>query len=190
MTTLEQYIQSYFGIIQLQHLTTVSAYFKPVSLQKGDYFQQSGKRCTQLAFVQSGLLRIFAETDDREVTQWISTQGYFVTDLTGFMFDQPGRWHIQALTDTALHVIEKVDYRQLASRIPEWRAFEQIFMAKCFIMMEDRIFNLLSMSAAERYQLFFEHNPELFNEVPLQYIASMLGMTPETFSRIRKKRTG
>lgn len=60
-------------------------------------------------------------------------------------------------------------------------------MAKCFTMMEDRIFAHLSMTAEERYQLFFEQNKELFQQVPLQYIASMLGMTPETFSRVRKK---
>jgi len=53
--------------------------------------------------------------------------------------------------------------------------------------MEDRIFTHLSMSAAERYAFFFEQHKELFNQVPLQYIASILGMTPETFSRIRKK---
>ena len=64
---------------------------------------------------------------------------------------------------------------------------EKLFIVRCFSMMEDRIFSHLSMSAEERYNLFFESNRELFNQVPLQYIASMLGMSPETFSRIRKK---
>lgn len=56
-------------------------------------------------------------------------------------------------------------------------------------MIEDRIFSHLSMTAEERYDLYFEHNRALFNQVPLQYIASVLGMTPETFSRIRKRQT-
>ncbi|HEY5823130.1 MAG TPA: cyclic nucleotide-binding protein, partial [Cyclobacteriaceae bacterium] len=64
---------------------------------------------------------------------------------------------------------------------------EKLFMVRCFSIMEDRIFGHLSMSAEERYQFFFNQNKELFNQVPLQYLASMLGMTPETFSRIRKK---
>jgi len=55
-------------------------------------------------------------------------------------------------------------------------------------MLEDRIFSHLSMSAEERYNLFFESNKELFNQVPLQFIASMLGMKPETLSRIRKRK--
>ncbi|WP_229239031.1 hypothetical protein [Emticicia sp. C21] len=62
-----------------------------------------------------------------------------------------------------------------------------MFIAKCFTMLEDRIFSHLSMTAEERYNFFFQNNKELFNQVPLQYIASMLGMTPETFSRIRRK---
>ncbi len=61
-------------------------------------------------------------------------------------------------------------------------------MASCFIQLEDRIFSHLSLNAEERYHQFFENNKELFNQVPLQYLASMLGMSPETFSRIRNKK--
>lgn len=71
--------------------------------------------------------------------------------------------------------------------VPSWHELEKLFIAKCFTILENRIFSHLSMTAEERYNNFSEHNKELFNQVPLQYIASMLGMTPETFSRIRKK---
>jgi hypothetical protein len=60
-------------------------------------------------------------------------------------------------------------------------------MGKCFVMLENRVFDLISMPAEERYQKLFDQNRKLFNQVPLQYLASMLGMTPETFSRIRRK---
>jgi hypothetical protein len=65
---------------------------------------------------------------------------------------------------------------------------EKQFITSCFVAIEDRIFQHLSLSAEERYDELFEQNKELFNHVPLQYIASMLGMTPETFSRIRSKK--
>jgi len=64
---------------------------------------------------------------------------------------------------------------------------EKLFIAKCFITLETRVFHQLSMSAEQRVLNLFEINPEIFLRVPLQYIASMLGMTPETMSRIRKK---
>jgi CRP/FNR family transcriptional regulator, anaerobic regulatory protein len=66
---------------------------------------------------------------------------------------------------------------------------EKLFLVRCFTLLEDRIFSQLSLTAEERYQDFFGKNQALFNQVPLQYIASMLGMTAQTLSRIRKKAT-
>jgi CRP-like cAMP-binding protein len=140
-----------------------------------------------LSFIESGLLRIYSISDGKEVTQWISTKGYFVTDLSSLLFESPARWTIQALTDVDLFTIQREDYRRIGTLVPKWHELEKLFIAKCFTFLEDRIFSHLSMTAEERYQLFFENNKDLFNQVPLQYIASMLGMTPETFSRIRKK---
>jgi hypothetical protein len=71
--------------------------------------------------------------------------------------------------------------------VPLWYELEKMFLIRCFTFIEERIMSHLSMTAEERYHFFFENNKELFNQVPLHYIASMLGMTPETFSRIRKK---
>lgn len=132
-------------------------------------------------------MRIFTTTDDKEVTQWISTQGYFVTDLSSLLFKNPARWTIQALTDSVLYTINREDYKKIGNLIPKWHELEKLFIGKCFAMLEDRIFSHLSMTAEERNEYFFENNKNLFIQVPLQYIASMLGMTPETFSRIRKK---
>ncbi|MFN8349259.1 MAG: Crp/Fnr family transcriptional regulator [Spirosomataceae bacterium] len=186
MTDLEKYIQSYFGISQ-EDLVTVGALFKHQTLKKGDFFLKTGHVCNKLSFIQSGLLRVYVQTPDKEVTQWISTQGYFIADLASLIFNTPARWTIQALTDAEIYTINSQDYNRIGKLIPKWHELEKLFIARCFTILEDRIFTHLSMTAEERYQFFFERNKELFNQVPLQYIASMLGMTPETFSRIRKK---
>lgn len=91
MTELELSIKSYFGIIDPEELSSIASLFQLELLKKGDYFLNTNKECDRLSFVQSGFLRIFFETEDREITQWISTKGYFVTDLSGFIFDQPAR---------------------------------------------------------------------------------------------------
>jgi CRP/FNR family transcriptional regulator, anaerobic regulatory protein len=187
MSLLEQSIHNYFGLMQSEDLQTVSALFHTHEMKKGDYFLKSGKACDKLSFIQNGLLRIYTLQDGKEVTQWISSPGYFVTDLSSLMFDTPARWNIQALTDCSLFTIDKADYKNIGKLIPGWHELEKLFIAKCFTILEDRIHSHLSMSAEERYAYFFERNKELFNQVPLQYIASMLGMTPETFSRIRRK---
>jgi CRP/FNR family transcriptional regulator, anaerobic regulatory protein len=187
MNELEQNIKTYFGVIQLDELELISSLFKLTTIEKGDFFLKTGRMCDKLSFIKSGYLRIFTTTEDKEVTQWISTQGYFVTDLSSLLFENPARWTIQALTDSVLYTINREDYKKIGNLVPKWHELEKLFIGKCFAMLEDRIFSHLSMTAEERYEYFFENNKDLFNQVPLQYIASMLGMTPETFSRIRKK---
>jgi CRP-like cAMP-binding protein len=188
MTPLEQHIKSYFGIRE-EELKQVASLFFEQQLSKSHFFLKTGHVCDKLSFVKSGMVRIYVSTEDKEVTQWISTPGYFVTDLASLVFGTPARWTIQTLSDTELYTISRSDYLKIGKIVPQWFELEKLFITKCFIMLEDRIFSHLSMSAEERYEAFFQHNKELFNRVPLQYIASMLGMTPETFSRIRKKLT-
>lgn len=186
MTELEKYIQTYFGVNK-DDLRAISSYFKPLSLKKGEYFLKKGNQSDRLGFVQSGIIREFVLIDDKEVTKWISTKGYFVVDLSSFVFQQTARWNIQALTDCELYVISSNDYHKIGHVIPRWTELEKLFIAKCFTVLEDRILQHLSMTAEERYNQLFNFNKELFNQVPLQYLASMLGMTPETLSRLRKK---
>lgn len=186
MSQLEQNIQNHFGVLQQEDLRTISSLFHLTTLKKGDLFLKSGTPCEKLSFVETGILRFFVPTEDKEVTQWISTQG-FVTDLSSLLFETPGRFTVQALTDCTLYTITKDDYKKIGNLVPKWHELEKLFIAKCFVTLEDRILSHLSMSAEERYDYFFQHNKDLFNQVPLQYIASLLGMTAETFSRIRKK---
>jgi CRP-like cAMP-binding protein len=186
MTELEKYIQTYFGVSN-NDLTAISAFFKPKTLNKGDYFLKTGKYSDKLGFVQTGIVREYVYMDGKEITKWISTKGYFVVDLASFVFNQPARWNIQAFSDCDLFVIDRSDYQKIGQAIPRWAELEKLFIAKCFTVLEDRVLQHLALSAEERYEQLFSFNRELFNQVPLQYLASMLGMTPETFSRIRKK---
>jgi CRP-like cAMP-binding protein len=186
MSELELYIKSYFGIEE-KDLNTIASLFKTETLKKGDYYLKTGMYCDKLSFIKSGLLRIYIQAEDKEITQWISSTGYFITDLSSLTFRQAARWNIHALIDTELYTIAANDYHNIGKMVPKWHELEKLFLAKCFSTLEDRIMSHLSMTAEERYHRFQKSNPELFQQVPLQYIASMLGMTPETFSRIRKK---
>jgi CRP-like cAMP-binding protein len=186
MTELENYIHTYFGVSP-DDLAKISSYFKPATLKKGDYFLKTGRQCDRLGFVQSGLVREFVHTNSKEVTKWISTKGYFVTDLASFIFHSPARWNIEALSNCELYVIDRDNYRKIARELPGWPELEKLFIARCFTILEERVVTHLALSAEERYRQLFGLNKELFNQVPLQYLASMLGITPETMSRLRKK---
>lgn len=187
MNELEQYIKSYFGVVGANDSQTIVSLFKKSQIAKGDFLLKQEQQCTGLSFVQSGLLRMFSTTPEKEVTQWIAAKGSFCTDLSSFVFEKKSKLSIQALVDTEIFTITKEDYNLIGKLVPDWHELEKRFLIHCFIMLEERVFCHLSMTAEERYLIFFENNKELFNQVPLQYIASLLGMTPETFSRIRKK---
>lgn len=187
MNPFEKYLFQYFNI-DAEQSSQILSYFKQEIIKKGDYFVESGSLCNRLSFIQEGMLRVYANLPDREITQWISTNG-FITDVHSFFYRQPTLKEYQALTDLHLLTINYEDYLDLKTSLPIWTVFERELIGKCFLFMETRVFDLISMSAEERYKSLFDQNRELFNQVPLQYIASMLGMTPETFSRIRRKKT-
>jgi CRP-like cAMP-binding protein len=186
MTELENYIHTFFGVKQ-NDVSKIVTFFKPVQLKKGDFFLKTGMSANKLAFVQSGMLREFVEIEGKEITKWITSKGYFVVDLGSFVFRRSARWNIQALTDCELYLIDFIDYQKIGQAIPKWLELEKMFITKCFSILEERVLQHLSMSAEDRYRQLFQSNKELFNTVPLQYLASMLGMTPETLSRLRKK---
>lgn len=189
MKIFDKLIQEHFGQLTRQELRIIHSYFQEEKLLKNEFFTKADKICDRLSIVKSGILRIYALSDGKEITQWIATENFLITEVMGFFFDQPNRWTIKAFADTALLTITKTNYHKLCKEFPKWNEIEKRFIIKCFAMIEDRVFSHLSMTAEERYDLYFEQNRALFNQVPLQYIASVLGMKPETFSRIRKRQT-
>lgn len=186
MTELEHYITSYFGIPN-HALQEIQSRFKETKLIKDEFLVQEGQPVKQLSFIKTGALRVFKNEDKKEVTQWISSPGEFITDLSSLIFDTPSRWHIQALSECHFYTITISDYRSINEILTEWVQLEKLFIAKCFLSLEDRIYSFLSMTAEERYLAFIDNKGILLNEVPHHYLASMLGMTPETLSRIRRK---
>lgn len=186
MNQLEKYLNTYFTI-QEDKLSSVAAHFERVVLKRGELILRTGQYCKKMFFIESGILRVSTLNDGKDITQWIATEGQFGTDLNSFMLNQPARWNIEAITDATLYFISKSDYDTIGTVIPNWPELEKIFLVNCFTTMENRIFQFLSLNSEERYLRFFHNNKRLFNQVPLKYLASMLGMTAETFSRIRKK---
>ncbi len=169
------------------HATYMVDFFIEEDLSKGDFFLSLDQRCTKLSFIQSGLVRVYSYHEGKDITQWIGQAGYFMTDLSSFILDVPARWQIQALTDVKMLTLKKSDYLNFEREIPEWNILEKRFLSKCFATLENRVFDFISLTAEQRYLKYFEENKALFNQVPLHYIASMLGMTAETFSRIRAR---
>lgn len=160
-------IQEHFGQLTNQELAIIHTYFHEEKLKKNDFFTKSDQVCDRLSIVKSGILRVYTLSDGKEITQWISTENFLITEVMGFFFDLPNRWAIQAFTDTELLTITKTNYHKLCKDFPKWNEIEKRLIVKCFAVIEDRVFSHLSMTAEERYDLYFAQNRELFNQVPL-----------------------
>lgn len=186
MEQLKAQFKDYFNIDE-EKLNPLLDLFEIKILNKGDLFLHSQTYCKELAFIKEGIIRVSADYDGKDITQWISTKGYYVCDLDSFFFNTKSRWNIIALTTTRLYSITRSNYDRINEIIPDWNIKEKQFIVHCFTTLENRVFQFLSMSAEERYQYYFNQNKELFNQIPIKYIASILGMTPETLSRIRQK---
>lgn len=165
----------------------IAAYFKEEFLKAGDFHTRQDHSKTRLSLVVTGGFRIYTNHDGKEVTQWLSPPGSWVCDLNTLVFNFKSRWNIQALSDAKIYSISMQDYQTLNTVFPEWVHLEKQFLGHCFVNLENRVHQFLAFSAEERILALQEQLPEIFVQFPQQYIASMLGMTPETFSRIRKK---
>ncbi|GAB5464768.1 MAG: Crp/Fnr family transcriptional regulator [Candidatus Kapaibacteriales bacterium] len=188
MSELKRHIIQTFGFAESE-FQQIKDFFKPKVILEGDYFLKEGQYVKQMGFVEKGILREFLYVNDKEVTKWFSTSGYFAVDLSGYLFDQKSKVYYQAITDVELLTLSKENYNKISTRVPRWDNLEKMFLAKCFTVLENRVVSHIALNAEERYNQLFAFNPSLFNEVPLNQIASMLGMTAETLSRIRKKKT-
>lgn len=186
MNSLQTCISSQLPIPK-NELEHICSKFNARNLSKGDFFTHSGQFCEELAFIQEGLLRMYNLADGNEVTLWIGAEHSFITSLSSFIFQTPGLWNIQAITEVHLQVISRKDHFALSEKFPKWLEFDNLILARSFSLLEQRMFSQLHMNSQQRFEKLLAECPELFNRVPLQYLASMLGITPETLSRLRSK---
>ena len=186
MTELEQNIAHFFGV-EKSTLSAIAERFAEEEISKGTFYTKQEGYCNKLSFIKSGYMRMYTHSGEKEITQWVSSPGYFVTELSSLLFQQRSRWNIQAITDCTVYTIYGEDYYNLKNSISEWHEIEKLFIAKCFTILEERVFSFLSSTAEERYLMLNKNHPDLVNHVPQHYLASMIGMTPETFSRLRKR---
>jgi CRP-like cAMP-binding protein len=161
-------------------------YFKFKELKKGEYLCKEGYVCRKIAIVKSGVLRSFYNYDGQELTTFFNMEKTLATALRSFLKEVPAHENIQAITDVELIYISKEDMNRLYDNVPAWNKIGRIVMEHLYVKMEERSISLQNKTAKERYLEFMKEFPGVVNRVPLQYIASFLGIAPETLSRIRK----
>lgn len=163
-------------------------YFAEKKLQKGEYFLKEGSVCREIAFVNQGLLRsYFFSPDAEEITFCFEAENSFSTSYKSFILQCPSNLSIQAIEETQLIVINQQHLQKLYDSSFEWLKIGKLFAEKEYIYLEHYASMLNSDSAKERYLKLLHENPTIIKRVQLKYIASFLGVTTRTLSRIRKE---
>jgi len=162
-------------------------FFRPRYIAKGEFLLTAGEVCGEVAFIKSGVMRSFYNLKGKEVTRFVLMKNNFVTALASFISRKPSSENLQAIKDTELYVISYDDIQKLYEEYPKWQELGRLVIEKSHLQLERRVFELISMTASERYRSITEDQPGIVDNVPLQYIASIIGVKPETLSRIRKK---
>jgi CRP-like cAMP-binding protein len=157
-------------------------------LKKRQYLLQAGDVCRTENFVTSGLLRAYTvDGQQHEHVLMFAAEDWWISDLYSFITGLPSTLHIEALEDSEIICIEKQSLEKLYAEVPAFERLMRILFQNAFVAQQQRILASISQTAEERYAAFIKKYPQLEQRIPQTQIASYLGMSPETLSRIRKQ---
>lgn len=169
-----------------EELEKVSCHFQDIELSKNDYFVRAGHYCDRVAYIRSGYLRsYFIDKCEKEITTFFATPGTFIFDVRSFLKRVPSFENIQVIENCELTVIKRKDLDNLYHKNWKWQQVGRLTYEKYHVASEERAIALQTLSTKLLYEDFLNTYPDIIQKVPLGYIASYLGMSQETLSRIR-----
>ena len=163
-------------------------FFVPKNVRKKQFLLQEGNVCDQIVFVESGCLRLYTiDHDGEEHVIQFATEDWWISDLQSFLSGKPSRYNIDALEESRVLLLEKEAREKMLLAIPKLERHFRLLQEAHYATTHHRIDESLSASAEERYLDFIRTYPSLVQRVPQSQIASYLGITPQSLSRIRKE---
>lgn len=160
--------------------------FRPKRMLKRQFLLQEGDVCRQLTFVEKGSLCSYSvDPKGNQHVIRFAFDGWWIADLQSFFTDNPSTLNIEVLEDSELLILDRVNHENLLEKIPAYERYQRIIIQNAYVALQQRVENALGLTAEEKYSRLLERNPEFMNRVPLHLVASYLGVSPETLSRVR-----
>lgn len=184
---LIEYLSSNLDIDEDAILSIVE-YYPVKAFQKDEFLLRQNERCKHTFFVDDGLLRQYSIDDKgKEHTISFAPENWFVSDRESAYFNQSSAYFIQALENSKVVMIDENFIHMLSEKIPSFTDFNNKLLHNHIRHLQNRVNMLLSASAEERYLQFIDMYPDILLRVPQTMVASYLGITPESLSRVRKE---
>jgi CRP-like cAMP-binding protein len=172
-----------FGNLNQQQIDLITKKAFETELRKDEYFVEAGQILKQVAFTIDGVLRIcYYNKKGEEITRYFLDENHLIFNFK----EEPFTEYVQAATNCKLLLFSNRDWKEIANTIVGWEAIFQKIITKTLAEKLERRSPLVEQDATTRYLMFIEKFPNLANRIPLSYIASYLGMTASSLSRIRK----
>ncbi|MGJ1267533.1 Crp/Fnr family transcriptional regulator [Sphingobacterium spiritivorum] len=185
--TISSYLES-FELFTASEVDVIASHFKPKSLKKGDYFIREGNYLSEVALVVSGIFRSYYLNDNMdEITYCFRFPQELLAAYSSLIQQTPSLENIQAISNAELVVISADDIRKLDDLYPGWIRFQKMIAEQQYIELEQRIFQLQRQQAIQRYTSLLQNQPDYIRLIPLQYLATYLGITQRHLSRIRRE---
>lgn len=163
--------------------------FESASVKKKKDLLVAGDTCKYIYFITKGCLRSFyIDSKGVEHIYQIRMDNNWISDLESFFTQKPSKYNIEAIEDTQMLRIPFERMEQLYTEVPKLERYFRILFQKAYINALKRLNATMWETAMDRYNNMLKEHPDMFQRVPLAYIASYLGITPESLSRIRKRR--
>jgi CRP-like cAMP-binding protein len=187
-STLVQFIHR-TNLVSLTTAEQIAQRFQQMQLSKNAFLLKSGQIADAYLFLGSGYLRAFAEDiNGSEVTTAFYGPGQMVFEVASFFNRTRSKENIQALTDASGYFITYGQLNELFHALPEFREFGRAMLVQGFSALKSRTLSTITETAEERYAGLLRSNPDIFQHAPLKFIASYLGITDTSLSRIRAKK--
>ncbi|MGB8190464.1 MAG: Crp/Fnr family transcriptional regulator [Chitinophagaceae bacterium] len=160
---------------------------KAKTLKRKDYVLKKGQISSHIYFVKQGLLRCFYLKNNTEVSSWFMREGDVIISVESFFQQKPSYESIQVLEDCELFYITYEELQHIYRTYPEFNFVGRILTETYYTLSEQRLYSLRMQRSQERYQYLLTHQPELILRVPAKYLASYLGITEVTLSKIKAR---
>ena len=157
------------------------------SFRKGKLLLKAGEICEHIYFIKKGAVRGFIKEGTRDITTWITAENEVVSSISSLDAREPAQENMQAIENCELLALTYADFQDLYIKFPEFNIVARKLLQKYYQDAERRAFIARVTKAEKKYRLFLTRYGHLANRIPLKYIASFLGITLETLSRVRKK---